>query len=76
MENYVVVATYANDIEAHLAEATLAAANITSFIRTEDAPVMFPNVDFVRGIKLLVDEADLEEARTILTTGAIPDSGS
>jgi hypothetical protein len=76
MENYVVVATYASDLEAHLAQATLAAAEITSFVRSEDAPVMFPNVDYVKGVKLLVDEADLEEATVILTTGATPDPGS
>ncbi len=66
MEEYVVVEVFINEVEADLAQATLAAAGITSFVKFEDVGGMLPSLQESGGIRLLVDAADLEEARSIL----------
>jgi hypothetical protein len=66
MEGYVPVATYATEIDAQLAQATLASAEIESIVKSEDVGQMLPFLQQIRGVKLLVDPAFLEEARRIL----------
>ena len=70
MENFIVIETYSDEIEARLAQATLAAANIESFVKTEDVGGMLESLQFVRGVKLLVNEKDAEEAKEVLSTPA------
>jgi len=70
MGKFVTVAVYGNEIEARLAQATLAAANIESFLKTEDVSGLFPMFHNSKGVKVLVDEAKIEEARIILSTPA------
>lgn len=74
MENFVSVATYADEIEARLAQATLAAADIESYIKMDDAGGMIEALQFTEGVQLLVDEEDLEEAKTVLTSQATSES--
>ena len=71
MENYIQVATFSNEVEADLAQATLAAAGIQSYLKYEDTGGMMPILQQSEGVKLLVDEKDAEEAKTILTTPSI-----
>lgn len=73
MENFVEAATYSSEVEARLAQATLSAAGITSVVKGESLALLFPNFDFTGGVKLLVPPELLEEARTVLTTGASPE---
>ena len=75
MEKYVSVATYFNEVEAELAQATLAAAGIESFLKFEDTGGMMPVLQQSEGVRLLVDEKDLEEARTLLTSSASEETG-
>jgi len=75
MESLIRVAAFPNQAEARLAQATLAAANIESFIRADDAAMMIQSLDYVRGVQLLVEAEDAEEARLILTTEARPETG-
>ncbi len=70
MEGYVVVAVFVNEVEAELAQATLAAADITSYVKKEDAGGMLPPLQESEGVRLLVDPADFEEARSILSEEA------
>lgn len=70
MENYILVATYNNEIEARLAQATLAAAEIESFLKFEDAGGMFPVLEQSEGVHLLVDSARADEAQTVLSQAA------
>jgi hypothetical protein len=71
MEGYVPVATFSNEVDAQLAQATLAAAEIESFVKYEDIGHMLPVIQHIQGVKLLVDPADLEEARVLLTSSAV-----
>ena len=66
MEHPVVVAIFPNEMEAELARATLAAADIESYVMFDKLPLLKES----EGVRLLVDAGDLEEARTLLTTDA------
>ena len=66
MENFVVIATYSNQIEAEVAQATLAEAEIESFLKFDDTGGMLPALQLTAGVKILVDKADEPEARTLL----------
>jgi hypothetical protein len=68
MEKMVKIATLPNDLEAHLAQATLSAAGIESVLKFEDAGGMLPSLDNSDGIELMVDFKDVEEATNLLTT--------
>ena len=70
MNKFTVVSTFADEIEARLAQATLAAAEIESFIKVDDAGGMLDSLQFVKGVKLLVEEPFLEEARILLSSSA------
>ncbi len=70
MENYVVVAVFTNEVEAELAHATLAAAGITAYLKFEDMGGMLPPLQESEGIRLVVDAAHADEARSILSQEA------
>ncbi|MGA2622516.1 MAG: DUF2007 domain-containing protein [Bacteroidota bacterium] len=70
MQKFVLVATYPDDMEARLAQATLAAAEIESFIKADDAGGMLQFLEYTKGVQLLVGEKDLEEAKVVLSTRA------
>ena len=66
MENFVVIATYSNQFEAEVAQATLAEAEIESFLKFDDTGGMLPALQLTAGVRLLVDRVDEPEARTLL----------
>lgn len=70
MEGYVVVETFLNEIDAELAQATLSAASIESFLKYEDTGHMMPVLQQAEGVKLFVLPENLEEAKAILTTAS------
>ena len=70
MENFILVATYSDEIEARLAQATLAAAGIESYLKYEDTGGMMPVLLQSKGVKVLVDEKNLDEAKTVLSSTA------
>jgi len=59
------LATYKTRSDAELVQATLAAAGIPSVIAADDAGGAYP-FDLTGGARLLVDEADAEDAAAIL----------
>jgi hypothetical protein len=61
------VATYNTRSDAELAQATLAAAGIPSVIAADDAGGAYP-FDLTGGARLLVDEADAEDAGAVLAS--------
>ena len=69
-EDIVPVAVYSNEIEAELAQATLAAAGIESFLKFEDMGGMLPPLLQAEGVALLVRRENYAEAQTVLTTPA------
>jgi hypothetical protein len=69
-EHLVSVAAFMNEMEAEVAQATLAAAGIHSLLKCDDAGGMMPNFQQSEGVKLLVEEHDVEEAKVLLSTPA------
>jgi hypothetical protein len=69
-EDIVPVAVYPNEIEAELAQATLAAAGIESYLKFEDMGGMLPALLQTDGVALLVRREKYAEAQTVLTTPA------
>jgi hypothetical protein len=72
MEDLSIVATFVNELDADLAQATLSAAGIESFIRFDDIGGMLPSLQESGGVKLLVSSAQLDEARALLSETATP----
>ncbi len=70
MEGFVAVAIYPDNIEAELAQATLAAAGIESYLKLDDTGGMLPVLQQNNGVQVLVAQENLEEAKTILTSTA------
>ena len=64
------VARFSREFEAEIAQATLAAGGIDSFLRMDDGGGMLPVLQQNRGIALYVDEEDAEEAQSLLTDQA------
>ena len=63
------VGTYASRSDAELAQSALAAAGISSVISADDAGGAYP-FDLGGGARLLVEEADAEDATAILADGS------
>jgi hypothetical protein len=61
----VVVGTFLNQIDAHVAKGALDAADIESMISADDAGGQRPHL-WMGGIRLLVRPEDAEQARDIL----------
>jgi hypothetical protein len=66
------IATYATRSDAELAQSVLEAAGITSVLAADDAGGAYP-FDLSGGARLLVDEADAEDAVAILAGRSHPD---
>jgi hypothetical protein len=60
------VGVYPTRSDAELAQAVLAAAGITSVVAADDAGGAYP-FDLTGGARLLVDEADVEDAAAVLS---------
>jgi Putative prokaryotic signal transducing protein len=60
------VGSYATRSDAELAQAVLAAAGIPSVVSADDAGGAYP-FDLSGGARLLVDEADAEDAAAVLS---------
>jgi hypothetical protein len=59
------VGAYATRSNAELAQAVLASAGIPSFVAADDAGGAYP-FDLTGAARLLVDEADAEDAKAVL----------
>ena len=63
----VTVATFATEVEAQIAQATLEANGIYSIILRDDAGGMLPSLHILVNVKLAVQAEDAEEARELLS---------
>jgi hypothetical protein len=61
-----VIRTFANEVDAHLAQAVLDANGIDSFLIRDDAGGMMPWLQWLHPIRLVVREADSIEAVELL----------
>lgn len=72
-DRFVVVATYLSELDAELAQASLEAAGIESFLRFEDTGGMMPVLQQSEGVKVLVGEENEMEAIAVLRSEARPE---
>ncbi|MDD3803399.1 MAG: DUF2007 domain-containing protein [bacterium] len=54
--------------EAEIAKGLLESNNIRVILKSDDASGFYPQMDLSMGVKLFVDESDLEEAKELLTS--------
>jgi hypothetical protein len=66
MEGIAVVRTVPTREEAELLRGVLETNGITAFVASDDARGLQPPLELVRGVKVLVAEADREEAEEVL----------
>lgn len=67
MDNYESIATYPTELEAEVAQATLAAAGIESYLKFEDTGGMLPSLQQSEGVEILVEHDHVIEARALLS---------
>jgi Putative prokaryotic signal transducing protein len=65
-DDLVVVRTFNTAIDAELAKSALDAADVDSFIQTDDAGGMRPHLAFAQGARLIVRAEDRDRATSIL----------
>jgi hypothetical protein len=73
-QELVLIETYSNIMDAQLAQTTLSAAGIESSLSHDDAGGMLEGLNLTGGIKLFVNESDVEEATALLEQEAIPET--
>jgi hypothetical protein len=61
-----VVQKFATLVEAELAQGMLESAGIASVVSADDCGGMQPQLRMSMGVRLLVDESDLEDAQQVL----------
>jgi hypothetical protein len=72
----VVIRTFANELEAQLAQAVLDAHGIPSILLRDDAGGMHPMLQFLHGVRLAVRHVDAVPALRWLDAEAIADGGA
>jgi hypothetical protein len=65
-----VIETFSDKAFAEAAVSLLASEQIDAWIRSDDAGGGFPNLDFARGVRLMVAPADKARATAILNGGS------
>jgi len=71
-ESLVVIQTYPSVIAAEMAKSALDAAEIDSFLQSDDSGHLDPALSLTNGVKLLVREEDAAEAAEVLEQGIPP----
>ena len=66
-DDLVVIATFANDAEAQMARAVLAAQDIPAAVLRDNAGGMIPALDWLVEIRLAVRRSDETVARSVLS---------
>jgi hypothetical protein len=69
-ETLVVIDSFSDKAFAEAAVSLLASEGIEAWVRADDAGGELPNLDFAKGARVLVLEADAERARGILNAAA------
>ena len=70
-----VIRTFANEVEAHVAQAVLDANGIDSDLIRDDANGMMPWLQWLHPIRLVVKEADSADAVDLLDSPPPPPAG-
>ena len=64
--NPVMIAEYSSELDAELARSRLESAGIEAWVLKDDAGGMQPQLQITQGVKLFVDETDIDEALKII----------
>lgn len=64
--NPVMIAEYSSELDAELARSRLESSGIESWVMKDDAGGMQPQLQITQGVKLFVDEKDIDEALKVL----------
>lgn len=67
----VVIRTYRTDLEAEIARLSLDAAGIPSLVLSDGTAGVHPHLQFARGVRVAVREADVADALEVLGEGVI-----
>jgi hypothetical protein len=67
MKQPVVVQRYTSRAEAEAARSALAANRIESYVVSDDGGAQYPGLGFVRGVDVVVESEQLEQAQDVLT---------
>ena len=65
-EEVVVLKVFSNEIDAEMAQQLLQEAGVTAFVFKDDAGGMEPHLQRTTGVRLVVSQADAENANQIL----------
>ncbi|MGI9649309.1 MAG: putative signal transducing protein [Acidimicrobiia bacterium] len=70
-DEIVEIARYFNVIEGEVACAQLRSADIKAYLKTDNAGGIHPELNFTRGVRLMVLAGDEEQARQVLNADPI-----
>ena len=73
LDNAVIIETFTSRAEAELAAGLLEGEGIEALILADDAGGLYPMLQFIRGVRLLVAKEDAAQAREILHQPLEPD---
>ncbi len=74
-KNLVVVERYPSDMDAEMAKSTLNAAGIDCIIMRDGADGMLQVLEYTEGVRVLVNEDQLEEAKALLEEQSMSSEG-
>lgn len=70
-DGMVVAKTYLNETEAEIDRTRLEAMGIESWLETDNCDGMYPQLDLLLGVKILVREEDASQTRDLLGTQSL-----
>jgi hypothetical protein len=70
LQDWIVVESFSDKAFAEAAVSLLDSEEITAIISADDAGHELPNLDFARGVRVLVAPADADRARAVLDSAA------
>jgi hypothetical protein len=70
LDDAIVLETFSTRIEAEMAAGVLESEGIEAMVRADDAGGAYPMLQFVRGVRLMVAQADEARAKEILAAMA------
>jgi hypothetical protein len=72
-DRMVVIRSFSNEFEAHIAKAELEAADIPVELLTDGLGGVHPHLQFARGVRIAVPESEAEAALELLDTPGEPE---
>lgn len=74
-DGFVVIRTFGNEVDAQIAQGTLASLGVSALLETDNCGGMRPHLDLTVGVRLLVAQPDADRALEILAAIPAPAAG-